>query len=203
MSLQWVTLFTSAVVSVLTVSTLVGVVSHYVREKARFRERARWTHELAATNVKARTGTVTGLPNRDGLIRELAARIHHTGPWSLILLNLDGREPANDQLGRQVSDIVLTTVDQRLRTSIGDRSLIARLSDDELIVVLAEPVETVTRVMDEITAAINQSQRLQGMALNVRISTGIAGYVPEIDESDMIRRGRAPMPRQNPAPCAI
>ena len=82
--------------------------------------------------------SLTGLPNRAMLQRELSSRLAgpNARPLTVAILDLDSFKDVNDTLGHQQGDLLLQQVAERLRLIIGDPStLIARLGGDEFAVV--------------------------------------------------------------------
>ncbi len=115
---------------------VLGLRVEHLREVA---ERARREHDLL--DALAHTDPLTGLANRRGLERVLAAGIGD-GPRAggraplkaLFLLDLDGFKQINDQLGHEAGDAVLTTLAQRLREATRAGDLVARIGGDEFVV---------------------------------------------------------------------
>ncbi|NJC70836.1 GGDEF domain-containing protein [Planosporangium thailandense] len=101
--------------------------------------------EYAATH-----DTLTGLLNRRGLF-EAWPTIRATG---LLLADLDGFKPVNDEFGHEAGDQVLATIGTRLAAMAGTVS--ARLGGDEfaLATVVVDPVELAGRVASIVAAPI-------------------------------------------------
>jgi diguanylate cyclase (GGDEF)-like protein len=115
---------------------VLGLRVEHLREAA---ERSRREHDLL--DALAHTDPLTGLANRRGLERVLAAGIGD-GPRAdgraplkaLFLLDLDGFKQINDQLGHEAGDAVLTTLAQRLKGATRAGDLVARIGGDEFVV---------------------------------------------------------------------
>ncbi|MEU4237208.1 GGDEF domain-containing protein [Actinoplanes sp. NPDC026619] len=81
---------------------------------------------------------LTGLPNRSCFHRS-GAELVRAGPGHsmVLLLDLDGFKPVNDDLGHAAGDEVLIVVAARLRVAVRPGDLVARLGGDEFVLVLA------------------------------------------------------------------
>ncbi|MEP7156737.1 MAG: diguanylate cyclase [Betaproteobacteria bacterium] len=85
----------------------------------------------------AHTDPLTGLLNRRGLNTTLAAALHNCNPENLLavyMLDLDGFKPVNDQFGHDVGDEMLAVVAQRLRATVRNGDVVARVGGDEFVV---------------------------------------------------------------------
>lgn len=89
----------------------------------------------------AHTDPLTGLANRRGLERALAAGLGQasradarTPSMALFMLDLDGFKQINDQLGHEAGDVVLTTLARRLKEATRAGDVVARLGGDEFVV---------------------------------------------------------------------
>jgi diguanylate cyclase (GGDEF)-like protein len=118
---------------------VLGLRVEHLRETA---ERSRREHDLL--DALAHTDPLTGLANRRGLERALAAGMGdgpradgRTALKALFLLDLDGFKQINDQLGHEAGDAVLTTIAQRLKGAVRAGDLVARLGGDEFVVLAA------------------------------------------------------------------
>jgi diguanylate cyclase (GGDEF)-like protein len=81
---------------------------------------------------------LTGLPDRAGAVADLTARLRAgTGLLAVITCDLDRFRVVNDSLGHDVGDQVLATVAGRLAQGVRGGDLLARLGDDEFLLVLA------------------------------------------------------------------
>lgn len=85
---------------------------------------------------------LTGLPNRrlleDRLDQALAERPARNKGASVLIIDLDGFKPVNDQLGHQAGDRVLEQVAARLAACMRPVDTVARLGGDEFAVVLPD-----------------------------------------------------------------
>lgn len=94
-------------------------------------ERAR---AQARLDQLAHTDTLTGLPNRSHLDRELAQRRERGEATALVLLDLDGFKAVNDAYGHARGDDLLRAVARRLSALPIDGGFVARLGGDEFVV---------------------------------------------------------------------
>ena len=127
--------------------------------------------------------SLTGLPNRVQLIDQLEARINLAagtgGSFAVLFIDLDGFKAVNDGLGHEAGDILLKQVAMRLRTSIRDNDLAARIGGDEFVVTLMdvenrETIENRARViLDSLTNRFSLGEDLEAQ---IGGSIGVAVY---------------------------
>jgi diguanylate cyclase (GGDEF)-like protein len=146
-------------------------------------------HELA--QHQARHDLTTGLPNRLRLTTFMDQALAQQGARVVLMYaDLDRFKPINDALGHGAGDFVLTEVANRLRQSVRDQDIVARVGGDEFVIALADLAEhdiepLCKRLLREISVPINYD----GADVNVGISIGIA--ISPIDASnthELIRR---------------
>ena len=86
-------------------------------------------------NALSTTDALTGLLNRRGMLRALAARFH-TGSMAsgvLVYLDLDNFKPVNDTHGHARGDEALMALARRLEGLVRGGDLVARLGGDEFV----------------------------------------------------------------------
>ncbi|MEV1287886.1 bifunctional diguanylate cyclase/phosphodiesterase [Micromonospora sp. NPDC049679] len=133
--------------------------------EARFRHQA--THD-----------PLTDLPNRTLFTERLSAALDRPGSeprrLGLCFVDLDGFKMINDTLGHQVGDLLLISVADRLRRSVGDH-LVARLGGDEFVILIEETscTDDALKVADAALAAIGTMAVVDGHELTVSASIGI------------------------------
>jgi diguanylate cyclase (GGDEF)-like protein len=139
--------------------------------------------------------TLTGLPNRQLLVREMARAIRaaqNTGTLiALLYLDLDRFKRINDNLGHSVGDALLKAVARRLHQCIrptdvvtpaqgqsANRGSVARLGGDEFVVLVTSLSEEgqATAVADRIREALGEPFECGGHRFVVTPSIGIALY---------------------------
>jgi diguanylate cyclase (GGDEF)-like protein len=94
--------------------------------------------ERDAMRSMAHTDALTGLPNRRGLPEQIEKRLLAARPdrlLALVVLDLDGFKAVNDRHGHAVGDALLVEVARRLRASVREQDLVARMGGDEFVVV--------------------------------------------------------------------
>ncbi len=123
---------------------------------------------------------LTNLPNRavfdERLEDALERAARDGGQLGVMFLDLDRFKMVNDTLGHSVGDALLVGLGQRLRASIGERDMVARMGGDEFILILQdlrcseEAALRAQRILD----AIRPPFHLQGQELHVTASIGIS-----------------------------
>lgn len=119
---------------------------------------------------------LTGLANRRMLVNVGPSVLSGTGPCAVVVLDLNGFKPINDQYGHAAGDDVLRTVAGRLSRCLGDE-LAVRLSGDEFAAILTGsslPDRDWSSRISAIAAAIAEPMVVDGHPLRVTASIGVA-----------------------------
>ncbi len=138
---------------------------------------------------------LTGLANREGYHRDFGTIAARTagdgGGFAMVLVDVDRFKEVNDALGHHVGDSVLAALGRRILQALGDRpASVARLSGDAFAVLL--PGITVDRAAQEaargLLAAVSAPIAVDGMALQVEASAGVALYPSDAGSSAELLR---------------
>ncbi len=143
--------------------------------------------------------TLTGLPNRNELLRKLACeigRVHRQHIRSaLLFIDLDNFKYVNDSLGHPTGDLVLKEMAQRLQSLIRGEDIIARLGGDEFVVILsdlsADSIEALTQARDvskKLNEHIAKDIYIADKTFNLTASIGIALFSQETDDAHELLR---------------
>ena len=127
--------------------------------------------------------TLTGLANRNQLQERLAstlgeAKAKHCEA-ALLMMDLDRFKQINDTMGHACGDQLLRDVAERLKTIVGGKGLVARLSGDEFAAVIdgADAVARAKELSERISLAFAQLPFSIGTReLCVNVSIGVAVY---------------------------
>ena len=136
---------------------------------------------VASSRDRSGVDTLTGLANRDGLARAL--RVTHSrrgdvaGNIGVVVLDLARFGQVNESLGRCAGDQVLVEVGRRLKSTVREQGILARVSGDRFIVLL-EPSVTADGALG---AATRLAERISGVVMadgespvHVRAHVGVA-----------------------------
>ena len=126
---------------------------------------------------------LTGLPNRSLLKDRLTQAILQTqryNPWvSVVFIDLDNFKTINDSLGHTAGDELLKIVATRMVGCIRATDTVVRLGGDEFVILLVDQPESpviTSVILDKIRTAIAETISIDGRALNVTCSAGVATF---------------------------
>lgn len=130
----------------------------------------------------ARHDSLTGLPNR-ALLHEtahqaIAAASRTQELLTVIYLDLDGFKNVNDSYGHVVGDGLLVAVAERLRSTVRESDIVARVGGDEFVAVAASLAsrEAAASLAGKLVNAFNSPFLVRGQRLGLRASAGIAMF---------------------------
>jgi diguanylate cyclase (GGDEF)-like protein len=155
-----------------------AVADHYAAALARAEQHRRDT----------RTDFMTGLANRQeferALERAIASARRHKRPLTLMLLDLDGLKQINDLHGHEAGDTAINAVGAALQLAVRASDTSARLGGDEFG--LAMPETTLEQALEVL-------HRIDGLlaADGLRVSAGIANWVPGMESAALLRKADA------------
>lgn len=144
----------------------------------------RQSRTIGEERLLARTDDLTGLPNRRRFIAELE-QLMKVSDGALLLLDLDGFKPINDQYGHEVGDQVLKQVSTRFKRALPQGSLLARLGGDEFGAILRGDYETTLEVALALKATLSYPFSISGREIRVGVSVG---HVGNDGASNLLRR---------------
>ena len=150
---------------------VVSVLAASLRKGARaLRESEARTRFLAYHDV------MTGLVNRAGFNERLSAL--YAAPRrdvALLLLDLDRFKQVNDTYGHPAGDELIKAVAARLRPLVPEDAMVARMGGDEFAILLTPMSKSqLTDLASRVVTAISDAVLIQGVAMTVGVSIGIA-----------------------------
>lgn len=152
---------------------------------------------LNKSEERAKTDTLTGLPNRralDEFFRKTQIAAMENGePLSILLIDIDHFKQFNDNFGHSVGDQVLRLVAKALRDRVRDIDLPARYGGEELIAVLpGADLAVCTAVAERLRRSIAECQitrRSTGEILpGITVSIGVGQFQFGEAMADLIDR---------------
>ena len=183
------------------VSELAKATARAAKLEANFAEKSRELDtirdSLNKSEERARTDTLTGLPNRRAL-EEFFRQAQITAmekdePLSVLLIDIDHFKKFNDNFGHGVGDQVLRLVAKALRDLVREADLPARYGGEELIAVLPKTdLATCGAVAERIRRSISDCQftrRSTGEVLpQITVSIGVGQFQHGESMADLIDR---------------
>jgi diguanylate cyclase (GGDEF)-like protein len=145
---------------------------------------------LSDERILARTDELTGLANRRKLLSELEN--FSTTEGALMLLDLDGFKPINDQYGHDVGDLILRDVAARFRRLLPQGSVLARLGGDEFGIIYKGRYEEALESAYALRASLSYPFTIAGAKIHVGVSIGV---VENDGAGDLLKRADSAMYR--------
>ncbi len=137
---------------------------------------------------------LTQLPNRrllyDRLDIAIATAHRNKEKMALFFIDLDYFKEINDNFGHRIGDKLLQSIAKRLKESSKEGDTVARLGGDEFTLLLTEmrEVDHICKVCHRIIEKLRQPYHIEGHALHITTSIGIAVYPDDGDtEEELIK----------------
>jgi diguanylate cyclase (GGDEF)-like protein/PAS domain S-box-containing protein len=135
---------------------------------------------------------LTGLPNRNLLHQQMDDLLLHTRrsaeKVAVLVLGLDNFKAINDTLGHGIGDKLLRDVAKRLRSTLREQDVLARLNSDEFAIVqsgVSRPEDAVL-LARRLLETIGDPYLLDGHSVVIGASIGIAMSPGDGDESEKL-----------------
>jgi diguanylate cyclase (GGDEF)-like protein/PAS domain S-box-containing protein len=135
------------------------------------------------------TDALTQLPNRLKLDEKLAQAIEtarrHQGMLAVLFVDLDEFKQINDRFGHDAGDQVLVEVAQRLKASVRDSDIVARLGSDEFVVVLTglKNDAVVLPPTSKLQEALREPFDIGGQQVQATCAIGVAMFPAHGDDA--------------------
>jgi diguanylate cyclase (GGDEF)-like protein len=146
------------------------------------------------------TDQLTGLVNRDALLRSLSARIEQhrraadSGRFAVLFIDLDDFKAINDRLGHAAGDRALIDFGARLRGASRAGDLVARYAGDEFVMLVnnVDGAVAAEQVRAKIEALLGRPAGHAGLdgasAAAVGGTVGVAAYPDDGDSAEALVR---------------
>ena len=122
---------------------------------------------------------LTGLGNRaaftSALARKLAPTHEAPAPFSLLMIDLDFFKSINDTLGHGAGDFVLTSLAERMQSSLRGSDQPGRLGGDEFGIILTDQ-NADEAVAERLIKTLSEPLTVRERSVSVGVSIGIARY---------------------------
>ncbi|MDZ8049880.1 MAG: EAL domain-containing protein [Aulosira sp. ZfuVER01] len=127
--------------------------------------------------------SLTGLPNRDWLIKKLQELITANLSYSVLLMDLDRFKIVNDSLGHLAGDELLKCVTNRIKQCLTSSQTATRMGGDEFVILVE--TETAILVAKKLLEEFKLPFNFKGYELSIEASIGITysemGYREPMD----------------------
>jgi len=144
--------------------------------------------------------SLTGLPNRTGFGEVIDARrkdsdLEPVAQYAILAIDLVRFSRINESLGAIAGDELIITVARRLRSSLRQGDILARLGGNEfgIFARLNNGLSDALQIVERINAALAAPCRLSEMQLSIDVAIGCAISTDEDDADDILRRAQAAM----------
>lgn len=120
---------------------------------------------------------LTGLFNRNNILRHVEKTLQANRELSLVLIDLDRFQYLNDALGHNIGDQLLQAVAHRLQDYTTHQDILARAGGDEFMVALPDTsLDQAETLVKQLLEALNEPFKILQYELFITASIGIAHH---------------------------
>ncbi|PSL16755.1 diguanylate cyclase/phosphodiesterase [Marinobacterium halophilum] len=145
---------------------------------------------------------LTGLPNRSLFEQRLEQQIEtataHNRQLAVLFIDLDHFKHINDSLGHHEGDLLLRSLAERLRQTVGHDNTLARIGGDEFVIMLnnVESSEHIEQLISRLQKTLQPVLRVGVQEFNVSSSIGAAIFPQDgVDSTTLIKHADTAMYR--------
>lgn len=109
----------------------------------------------------------------------------HKRVFTVVYIDLDKFKPINDIHGHKAGDYVLTSIAERLASSIRLEDTLARVGGDEFVILFENDIDS-SIVINKLRTAVEQEILFQNQKLKVSASFGVSCYPSDGSEVDQL-----------------
>ncbi len=139
----------------------------------------------------AMVDSLSGLPNRRAIRREMEQRLARGEKVSLAMIDLDGFKAINDNYGHNVGDRLIRVTADMLVEMLGGHGSVARLGGDEFAIMTAGPDAIIKAevIAQDLLARLSRPFRIDERTVVIGASIGLASTgMARIDAGELMRR---------------
>ena len=136
--------------------------------------------------------SLTGLNNRIALFNHLETAIarsnHKQIPMGILFIEIKGIKAINERHGHNQGDLVFRGVAKRLKQSASDKDYIARIGDDQFVLVIDEfdNEQVIALIARQIAQQFSETMTIEGVAVDLSLSIGISICPDDGMDVDMV-----------------
>ena len=131
---------------------------------------------------------LTGLANRQLLLRRAAVAIDDGHELLLVAIGLDGLATVNQAFGHQMADGVVQEAGERLLAAFPDPAVVTRIGDTELAVLVIDGVDDRFVIAEQVRSALGDSFHCGSLAVDMATSIGSAVHPADAEDADLLLR---------------
>lgn len=152
---------------------------------------------LAKMSRRAYVDELTGLPNRDRLLRWIER--HNESPVVLVILDIDDMRLLNQGIGRSAADRVFADMGRRLRASFPMSHIIARVSAHEFSISVVDD-RSPHPLMADLRAFFEAPFEIEGSRVYISVSMGAVRMARAGSADEMLRKADIALDRAKLSP---
>ena len=166
-----------------------GTIEHFVAIQRDMSEKKAYEESL---NTLAHQDVLTGLPNRLQFNKQLSKKLETSVITRcnvvIMFLDIDRFKIINDTFGHNIGDMLLKEVAKRLKGTLRDNDIIARMGGDEFTIIMGDNSnrEKAESVANRIHSSLSTPIDVQGKELFVSASIGISVYPDDAQDLECL-----------------